>query len=218
MKRYIFLILLGVCAGIHLSYAQESLGGVASSVDSTGNEEITVKYKGKNPLMTDFMEAVLALNNTVPFYKDTRFVWDGWKKGHISKGRSINVDEKNGCVKYNSNPVVSDENIFLLELSRWNYSDGKHLLIVTNLDVRRSTHLIDPRNEGLTFYRYDIASKKMKRVRLSDLGDSPSIPSDATDIHYHLSCDGESIIDYEYLSGVRVIRSLSWDGEKFVDE
>ncbi len=217
MKRYIFLILLGVCAGIHLSYAQESLGGVASSVDSTGNEEITVKYKGKNPLVTDFMEAVLALNNTVPFYKDTRFVWDGWKKGHISKGRSINVDEKNGCVKYNSNPVVSDENIFLFELSRWNYSDSKHLLIVTNLDVRRSVRSVDSGEGGLTFYRYDIASKKMKRVRLSVLGDSPSIPSDATDVHYHLSCDGESIIDYEYLSG-SVIRSLSWDGEKFVDE
>ena len=135
----------------------------------------------------------------------------------MSKGRKINVDEKNGCVKYNSNPVVSDESVFLLELSRWNYSDGKHLLIVSNLDVRRSTHLIDPRNEGLTFYRYDIASKKMKRVRLSDLGDSPSIPSNATDVHYHLSCDGESIIDYEYFSG-SVIRSLSWDGEKFVDE
>ena len=216
MKRFILLISLVVCAGFHLCYAQESRSGVAPSVDSTEDEEIIVNYKGKKPLMTDFMEAILSQKGADPFYKETLNAWNGRKKGHKSKGRSFFVDEENGCLKYNSNPVVPDESIFLFELCRWKSSDGKRLLIVSNLDLLRCPSSVDTRNVGLSFYWYDIESKKMKRVQLSDLGDRPSIPSDATDIHYHLSCDGESIIDYEFNSCV--IRSLFWDGERFEDE
>lgn len=203
MKRTLFAIILACCT-LSMS-AQE--GG------------IRVKYQGAKPTISDF---VMAYMNSISEGDDdcsdesfnaVKQAWNIKRAGKaLRKSETLTIDEKNGFVLY-ENKI--DENLLRVEMCYWNESDGKHKLFAYNVACYTDLKYSPGQFDGLTFLRYDNATKRM--TYCESPGFEAVMGNNNGDwISYALPRAGKDIAVTTWLkSGKKQLRQLKFNGSKF---
>jgi len=203
MKRLSFAIIL-TCLAMAVS-AQES---------------IRVNYKGARPTISDFAWAFLSdyvYNEDEDVLDEARSgakaAWTRHRKGLPQpEGISLTIDEKNGYVLYE---WTSEENKLKIEMCYWNEADGKHKLFAYNVKCFRNGKYSPGQFDGLQFYRYSNATRKMTYYDMPDFGSSIRTDENAY-ISYSLPQAGKDIVlTLWYDNGTKKQKTLKWNGRKF---
>ncbi len=185
---------------------------------------IKVKYKGAKPTISDFVTAFVYSHDTEADEDecvDESFnaiynVWDKHLKGQpLDEGQTLIVDEKNGYVCYeNRSEYESVEDVGRWEMCYWNESDGKHKLFAYNVRWFRNGVYSPGQFDGLTFYRYDNATKKMKYCEAP--GFEARFGNDSGDwMSYELPRSGKDITVKTWCKNGPKVQKLKWNGRKF---
>lgn len=197
MKRTIFALILA-CSTLALS-AQGT---------------IKVNYKGAKPSISDFAWAVLSMDENseeADFDESRNAVKQAWIRHQRSmaqeKGVILTIDEKNGYVLYESK---DGEYTLQVEMCYWNEADGKHKLFAYKTESFINGKRPDPgQYDGLVFYRYDNATKKMT---ICEAG----IDVEYVNISYALPRSGKDITVTRWNSnGTTKKQTLKWNGHGF---
>lgn len=210
MRKIIFLVLLFICSTLAVS-AQEC---------------IRVKYQGAQPTISDFAWAFLSSNDddeeedcVDESFNAIRAAWDTHSKGlQQEEGVTLTIDQKNGFVVYEYKSEYEDvKHLLRIEMCYWNESDGKHKLFAYNVCCFRNGECSPGQFDGLLFYRYDNATKKM--TLCNDVGfDVEFGTNDGDDvayISYALPRTGKDIILTTWYKRGKQQKTLKWNGRRF---
>lgn len=210
MRKIIFLVLLFICSTLAV-FAQES---------------IRVKYQGAQPTISDFAWAFLSSNDddeeedcVDESFNAIRAAWDTHSKGlPQEEGVTLTIDQKNGFVVYEYKSEYEDvKHLLRIEMCYWNESDGKHKLFAYNVCCFRNGECSPGQFDGLLFYRYDNATKKM--TLCNDVGfDVEFGTNDGDDvayISYALPRTGKDIILTTWYKRGKQQKTLRWNGRRF---
>ena len=175
---------------------------------------IKVNYKGAKPSISDFAWAVLSMDENseeADFDESRNAVKEAWvrhQKGLAQeKGVTLTIDEKNGYVLYESK---DGEFTSQVEMCYWNEADGKHKLFAYKTESFINGKRPDPgQYDGLVFYRYDNATKKMT---VCEAG----IDVEYVNISYALPRSGKNITVTRWNpDGTTKRETLKWNGHGF---
>lgn len=210
MRKIIFLVLLFICSTLAV-FAQES---------------IRVKYQGAQPTISDFAWAFLSSNDddeeedcVDESFNAIRAAWETHRKGlPQEEGVTLTIDQKNGFVVYEYKSEYEDvKHLLRIEMCYWNESDGKHKLFAYNVCCFRNGECSPGQFDGLLFYRYDNATKKM--TLCNDVGfDVEFGTNDGDDvayISYALPRTGKDIILTTWYKRGKQQKTLRWNGRRF---
>ena len=210
MRKIIFLVLLFICSTLAVS-AQEC---------------IRVKYQGAQPTISDFAWAFLSSNDddeeedcVDESFNAIRAAWETHRKGlPQEEGVTLTIDQKNGFVVYEYKSEYEDvKHLLRIEMCYWNESDGKHKLFAYNVCCFRNGECSPGQFDGLLFYRYDNATKKM--TLCNDVGfDVEFGTNDGDDvayISYALPRTGKDIILTTWYKRGKQQKTLKWNGRRF---
>ena len=202
MKR-IALTLLFACCALALS-AQEG---------------IPVNYQGARPTISDFVWALLSYvpEEEEDFDEPKNALQDAWTRHQQGLPQEENVtltiDRKNGFVLYESK---YDENVMWVEMCYWNEADNKHKLFAYNVTNRLDGIYSPGQFDGLIFYRYDNATKRMVWYDAPGFEAALSTDDGSAWISYNLPHTGKDItVHYWYKDGKHEQKTLKWDGQQF---
>ena len=202
MKRISLAIMFALCT---LSVAAQDV--------------IRVNYKGAKPTISDFAWALLS--NYVWDEEDdvldesknaAKSAWTQYRKGlPLDEGDKITVDQKNGYAVYESR---DGEDLLMVEMCYWNEADQKHKLFAYNVKCYDCGKYSPGQFDGLTFYRYDNATKKMT------LCEAPGFEvvygtEDGAWVSYDLPRSGKDIIYTEWKGNAKKQKTLKWNGRRF---
>ena len=130
---------------------------------------IRVNCKGANPTISDFVTAILAPTYGEDGEEDEsmngiRYAWECYRKGKPQhEGVTFTLDQKNGFACYEYREVEEGvEFIARIEMCYWNEADQKHKLFAYNYMCYDNGRYSPGQYDGLTFYRYDNATKTMR--------------------------------------------------------
>ena len=180
---------------------------------------IRVNYKGAKPTISDFAWALLS--NYVWDEEDdvldesknaAKSAWTQYRKGlPLDEGDKITVDQKNGYAVYESR---DGEDLLMVEMCYWNEADQKHKLFAYNVRCYEDGKYSPGQFDGLTFYRYDNATKKMT------LCEAPGFEvvygtEDGAWVSYDLPRSGKDIIYTEWKDNAKKQKTLKWNGRRF---
>ena len=193
---------------------------LCSTMVMTAQETIRVNYQGAKPTIEDFAWALLS--NYVWNEEDdcldestnaAKQAWIKYRKNiPLDEGDVITVDKKNGYAVYESR---FENECLRVEMCYWNESDQKHKLFAYNVRCYTDGKYSPGQFDGLTFYRYNNATKKMT------LCDAPGFvdvygTDDGAWVSYDLPRIGKDIIYKEWDdNGKRKQKTLKWNGRKF---
>lgn len=206
MKRLLFAALFFCCA-----LTMSAQDGV-----------IRVNYSGAKPAISDFARAYLfaPLENVEgeDLWVDeaTNAVKEAWKRYQKGipqpEGVTLSIDQKNGFVVYESK---YQDDVVRVEMCYWNEADGQHKLFAWNVGLYRSGKKSMGQSDGISFYRYDDASKTMRLCE--DPGfEQEFFSEDGALVSYTLPQTGKDItVTYWYEDGTRRQKTLKWDGKRF---
>ena len=184
-----------------------------------GLDDITVSFKGTSPNIKDFVAAFLSQEDeTDESLNGMREAWDFYKNGMKQMpGDDLIVDVQNGYVGYESTDTDDDNTYRLvIECCYWNYADKKHKLVAISNDLYRNGKAIAGQYTGITFYKYDNATRKMKVVYGSEVGLGFEAPDGTEATSHVLPRQGKTIVfSYYTPSGKRDLR-LTWNGSRFI--
>ena len=184
-----------------------------------GLDDITVSFKGTSPNIKDFVAAFLSQEDeTDESLNGMRKAWDFYKNGMKQMpGDDLIVDVQNGYVGYESTDTVDDNTYRLvIECCYWNYADKKHKLVALSNDLFMNGKAIAGQYTGITFYKYDNATRKMKVVYGDELGIGFEAPNGTEATSHALPRQGKTIVfSYYTPSGKRDFR-LTWNGSRFI--
>ena len=180
----------------------------------TAQGTIKVNYKGDRPSISDFAWALLSSNSSDDDEADesqnaVKRAWTRHQKGlKQDDGVSLTIDGKNGYVLYQS---IQGEYTLKVEMCYWNESDGKHKLFAYNTELLTNGRHSDPgQYDGLVFYRYDNATKKMSTT------DDVGFDVEYSNISYSLPRSGKNIVVTRWNSDGTIKReTLKWNGRRF---
>ncbi len=204
MKRVLLTIILACC-----------------TLALTAQEGIKVNCQGEKPTISDFAWAFLSSDNgedEEEGYADESFnavkqAWIRHREGlPQNEGVTLSVDEKNGFVLYESRYEGS---LLRIEMCYWNESDKKHKLFAYNVGYYAQDGEYSPGQfDGLTFCRYDNASKEMTYC------DAPGFEveyglDDGSWACYDLPRTGKDITVNYWHGNTKTQKTLKWDGSKF---
>ena len=207
MKRELLAIIFACCT---LSLAAQDV--------------IRVNYKGAKPTISDFAWAYLSdyvYNEDDDVLDEARnaakYAWIQHRKGlPQDEGDKLTVDEKNGYAVYESRSEYEGvEDLVRIEMCYWNEADGKHKLFAYNVACFRNGKYSPGQFDGLSFYRYDNATKKMTSI------DAPGFEvqygtDDGAYVTYALPRTGKDIIYSEWdENGKKKQKTLKWNGRRF---
>lgn len=182
-----------------------------------GPEAIAVKFQGPQPNIKDFMSALLPGEEEDESIAGLKQSWDFYKNGMKQMpGDEIIVDVQNGYVGYVS--VDSDEdgtNRLVIECCYWNYADKKHKLVAMTNNFYRNGKAILGQFTGITFYRYDNATRQMKVMYAGDLGIDEDVPQDTQVITYALPRKGKTMVYTYFTPSGKIEKRLTWNGSMF---
>ncbi|MCQ2288277.1 MAG: hypothetical protein MJZ74_04200 [Muribaculaceae bacterium] len=198
MKRLSFLILLACCM---LSLAAQ--------------ETIKVNYKGAKPTISDFATAMFAASQddgdecNEPI-NAVHQAWNRYVKGKAQpKGEKLTVDEKNGYVVYE---CKNGSSLLKVEMCYWNESDSKHKLFAYNVSCFNNGKYVAGQFDGVVFYRYTNATKKMTFMQDYNL----PVGTDGAIVSYELPRTGKNIIATSWFdNGTKKTKTLKWNGRRF---
>lgn len=190
---------------------------VASTLSMMAQPQIKVNYQGAKPTISDFAWALV--NFTSEDAEDDNeainIVKASLARHRLGKpqpaGEKLIVDVKNG---YLLHELTEDGNTIKTEMCYWNLEDGKHKLFAYNVASFRDGISEQGQYDGLIFYEYTNATKKMKPyfgdlyINLYDAGEGNyntfSLPRTGKDI----------IVTTWYEVGQRK-RTAKWNGLYF---
>ena len=184
-----------------------------------GLDDITVSFKGTSPNIKDFVAAFLSQEDeTDESLNGMRKAWDFYKNGMKQMpGDDLIVDVQNGYVGYESTDTDDDNTYRLvIECCYWNYADKKHKLVALSNDLFMNGKAIAGQYTGITFYKYNNATRKMKVVYGDELGLGFEAPDGTEATSHALPRQGKTIVfSYYTPSGKRDFR-LTWNGSRFI--
>ena len=181
---------------------------------------IRVNYQGASPTISDFVSAFVSSCDDAEeedccadeAFNAIYYAWERHQKGiPLEEGETLTIDEKNGYVVYESrSEYESVENMMRTEMCYWNEADGKHKLFAYSIwcfsDGKPSLGQFD----GITFYRYNNATKRMIMC------DPPGFDVKYFDTSYALPRTGKDIIVTTWNdSGEKEEKALKWNGHQF---
>ena len=183
-------------------------------------DAIRVKYQGANPTISDFVSAFLSSHDNDEeedcfdeSFNAVKQTWIQYRKGlPLDEGETITVDQKNGYVLYESK---YEEHLLKIEMCYWNEADGKHKLFAYNVASFSNGKHTPGQFDGLTFYRYNNATKKMTYC------DAPGFDveygtEDGAWVSYALPRMGKDItVTLWYENGTKKQKTLKWNGRRF---
>ena len=123
------------------------------------------------------------------------------------EGQTLTVDRKNGFVLYE---IRYDDQLLRIEMCYWNESDGKHKLFADNRWTFQNGKPVMGQFDGLSFYRYDNATKMM------DSCNTPGFDVEYFNKAYALPRMGKDIIVTTWNdNGGKTQKTLKWNGHRF---
>ena len=186
---------------------------------------IKVNFKGSKPTISDFVGAYL--NDYVYNENDddclnevrasAKQAWINYLNGKPQvKNTNLIVDNRNGYVVFEGiDEYDGDKDVVRVEMCYWNEADGKHKLFAYNVKCFRNGKYSPGQFDGLQFYRYNNATKKMTYYQMPGF-DSSLYTEDGAYITYSLPRVGKDIvITYWYDNGTKKQKTLKWNGRKF---
>lgn len=198
MKRITFTLLFVCCA---LALAAQDV--------------IRVNYKGAKPTITDFAWAYLSWLDRESEECDREgfasqyYAMECYRKGQPqNEYTTFTVDEKNGYILYERD--YNGEYMIRTEMCYWNEADGKHKLFAYNSCCYKDGKVSHGQFDGIEFYRYDNATKKMTMI------ESPGFETTFYDTSYTLPRVGKDIIVNKWDdNGRKRQKTLKWNGRRF---
>ena len=193
---------------------------VCLTLSVAAQDVIKVNYKGARPTISDFVTAFVSSqhNDEEEECFDESFnaikqTWIQHLKGlPLEENETLTVDEKNGYVLYESR---QDEYVGKWEMCYWNEADGKHKLFAYNVSWFKNGKYSPGQFDGLIFYRYNNATKKMTYCDAPGF-DAVMGSDDGAMISYALPRSGKDIIaTYWYDDGKKKQKTLKWNGRRF---
>ena len=186
----------------------------------SAQDVIRVNYQGAKPTISDFAWAFLSIyvwDEEEDVLDESRNAakqaWIDYRKGiPLDEGETITVDQKNGYAVYESK---YEEDLVRIEMCYWNESDQKHKLFAYNVRCYRNGKYSPGQFDGITFYRYNNATKKMTYC------DAPGFEEvfgteEGAWVSYYLPRTGKDIIYTEwYDNGKKKQKTLKWNGSRF---
>ncbi len=175
-----------------------------------------VSCEGETPGISDFAGSYLVYMidadddcmEGVILYRDLHQAMKRQEKGlPLADGETLTIDERNGYLIYEKN---EDGYLDRLEMCFWNEADGKHKLFAENRWVFRSGKPIIGQYDGLSFYRYDNATKMMAPYYMDGLDVGSGTRT------YTLPRTGKDIVVTMWNgNGTTSQKTLKWDGHGF---
>lgn len=198
---------------------------VCCALALVAQDVIKVNFKGSKPTISDLAWAYLS---DYVYDEDgddcldearssVKHAWALYRKGApLNEGAKLNVDNKNGYAIYESrSEYESVEDVFQVEMCYWNESDGKHKLFAYNVKCFTNGKYSPGQFDGLLFYRYNNATKKMTYYEMPGFTTSLRTEDDAY-ITYSLPRTGKDIIvTLWYDNGTKKQKILKWNGRRF---
>ena len=175
---------------------------------------IKVNYKGAKPTISDFADAFVSdwaeeeEGESDESFNAFRQAWYRHRDGKPQDaGETFVLDQKNGYILYQ---IKRGKDLLKWEMCYWNEADGKHKLIAYNVwcfsDGKPSLGQFD----GLTFLRYDNATKTMSFC------ETPGFEVQYMDTSYDLPRTGKDIIFNQWdKNGKKTQKPLKWNGHSF---
>ena len=176
-----------------------------------------VNYQGAKPTIKDFAKAYLASLFTdveecdlegLGMYADLQDAIKRQGKGlQLEENRTLTIDVKNGFLVYERK---QDEYLMRIEMCYWNEADGKHKLFACSRWSFENGKAILGQYDGLSFYRYDNATKKMSRCN------TPGFDVEYLNKSYALPRTGKDITVTTWEdNGKKTQKILKWNGRGF---
>ena len=177
-----------------------------------------VSYQGAKPTIKDFAKAYITslLNpedeepegDGLYMYESMQKAMTCQEKGQpLKKNETLTIDLKNGFLMYEQK---DDYYVYRIEMCYWNEADGKHKLFACSRWSFENGKAILGQYDGLSFYRYDNASKKMARCN------TPGFDVEYLDKSYALPRTGKDITVTQWdKNGKKTEKTLKWNGHGF---
>lgn len=186
----------------------------------TAQNGIKVNYQGEKPTISDFAWAYLSYDDgedDEEGYADESFnaikqAWIRHRQGRPQEENvTLNIDNKNGFVLYENR---RGSELLRIEMCYWNEADKQHKLFAYNVSCFSNGEYAPGQFDGLTFYRYDNASKEM--VWWGDTGfDAVVGTEDGASISYDLPRTGKDITVTYWYDLSKEQKTLKWNGRRF---
>ena len=192
---------------------------LAASLTMSAQDAIQVNYQGAKPTIKDlgwaFLEYYVDEGEEDMVDESSRAIklaWINQRDGvQLNEGETLTIDEKNGFVLYEWR---EEENSLRIEMCYWNESDGKHKLFAYNVSSFMNDSYSPGQFDGLVFYRYDNATKKMSFC--DETGFEVEYGTDDGGwVSYALPRTGKDIIVTTWYKDRTVQRTLKWNGKTF---
>ena len=206
MKRFSLTIIIALCV-----------------MAMSAQDAIRVNYKGASPTISDFVSALVASRDNDDdeecvdeAFNAIAYAWEQYHKGlPLEEGQTLTIDEKNGYVLYEyRSEYESIEHLVKIEMCYWNEADGKHKLLAYNVACFTNGKYSAGQFDGLYFYRYNNATKKM--TWCDDLKGLEAVYDYDVCHSFALPRKGKDItVTFWYENGKKTEKALKWDGHRF---
>ena len=181
-------------------------------------------YQGDKPIISDFITAYLA-----PTYGEDgecdneamNGIRDAWerhrKKQKQHEGVTFTLDVRNGFAVYEYKYLEGAcEFMTRVEMCFWNEADGKHRIFAYNHGFYRDGKYYPGQYDGLTFMRYDNATKTMKYHFDPGIQAVYDSKSPSVECSFALPRSGKDIIvTFWKENGQKTQKTLKWNGHGF---
>ena len=183
---------------------------VFSKTEDVSDDDFSlrVSFKGAQPNVKDFLTAYLSQEDMGESLADIALSWKLYKNGmKLMPGDSFIVDVQNGYIGYES---VNDDGRKVIECCYWNYADKRHKLLAINDGYFRGEQPVMTESTGITFYKYDNATRKMNLTYEAELGLEISLPSGTTGVTYELPRQGKTMTVNCYTASGKKAGRYTW--------
>ena len=179
-----------------------------------GLTPIMVRFKGAQPTIKDFVSALLAASGEDEALNGLKEAWGFYKNGMKQMpGEDLIVDTENGYVGYTE---LSGNDRLVIECCYWNYGDKRHKLLAVTNDLAMNGKPVVGQFTGITFYKYDNATRQMNVVYGDEVGLALDTPDGTEVVTHALPRQGKTIVfTYHTSSGKKIEKRLTWNGTKF---
>ena len=184
-------------------------------------DAIKVKYQGAKPTISDFVSSYLSIaaldDDECVNEADNAFnqAWIKHLKGQkLDKGETLTIDNKNGYVCYESR---YEQHMLRIEMCYWNEADGKHKLVAHNVLSFRNGVYETGQFDGIFFYRYNNATKKMSMYSVPNFDAIHNYMGEGTCVFFGLPRTGKNItVNYMNYETKKVQSKIfKWTGSRF---
>ena len=187
-----------------------------SALVLAAQDGVKVNFKGDRPTISDFVSTFIPASTDDEEYNEPLAAltdaWERHQKGLPQKeGETLTVDQRNGFVLFESK---DERSLLRIEMCYWNQSDGKHKLFAYNVGCYSDGVYSQGQYDGLTFWRYDNASKTMAWVDPPGF-DVEYYTDDDELVSYALPRTGKDIVVTYWKDGAKKQKTLKWDGRLF---